>query len=266
MTRPVDTAVLAVDIRARRAELLRRMGEIPAVRAAWTDQPPQPELRLGTAIDDHHVVVGMPHAPALAPLCAQLRRAEWTLALTGAPWAQQRAHRRAVQTGRPMDDLYQEALIGTHRAAVRWDPTVGVSFLSYARWWVESSLTAAIDAAVGVVTLGLGVRQGRTVLQRAAASGERTEGWRVSQLLTVSQVDADALPLAAPSRSVEEQVAQAEEVAYLLRRLSARDRELIRQVYWQEQDYAAVAEHDGCSRQRIHQRHARIIETLRRAA
>src|SRR4051812_5189599 len=61
--------------------------------------------------------------------------------------------------GVPLGDLVSEANAGLVRAADKYDPDVGVNFISYAVWWLRQALPSAVR------------RQGRTVqvpLNRAA--------------------------------------------------------------------------------------------------
>ena len=61
--------------------------------------------------------------------------------------------------GVPLGDLVSEANAGLVRAADKYDPDVGVNFISYAVWWIRQALHSAVQ------------RQGRTVqvpLDRAA--------------------------------------------------------------------------------------------------
>lgn len=61
--------------------------------------------------------------------------------------------------GVPLGDLVSEANAGLVRAADKFDPDVGVNFISYAVWWIRQALHSAVQ------------RQGRTVqvpLNRAA--------------------------------------------------------------------------------------------------
>src|SRR5436309_630479 len=61
--------------------------------------------------------------------------------------------------GIALEDLVSEANAGLVRAADKYDPDVGVNFISYAVWWIRQALHSAVQ------------RQGRTVqvpLNRAA--------------------------------------------------------------------------------------------------
>src|ERR1700743_1921078 len=60
--------------------------------------------------------------------------------------------------GVPLGDLVSEANAGLVRAADKYDPDVGVNFISYAVWWIRQALHASIT------TKG---RSGRLPLGRA---------------------------------------------------------------------------------------------------
>src|ERR1043166_8282853 len=64
--------------------------------------------------------------------------------------------------GVPLGDLVSEANAGLVRAADKYDPDVGVNFISYAVWWIRQALHSAVQ------------RQGRTV--QVPRSEERRVG------------------------------------------------------------------------------------------
>lgn len=68
----------------------------------------------------------------------------WDLAVTAAGIAKQEARNRESWqlVG---EDLEQEAMLGLYAAARRFDPERGVSFSSYARWWVRAQLARAVQ-------------------------------------------------------------------------------------------------------------------------
>ncbi len=43
------------------------------------------------------------------------------------------------------DDLHQAGVLGVYRAAQRFDPSRGLKFTTYARWWARAEMTAAIE-------------------------------------------------------------------------------------------------------------------------
>jgi RNA polymerase primary sigma factor len=57
--------------------------------------------------------------------------------------------------GLPLEDLVSEANAGLCRAADKYDPDVGVNFISYAVWWIRQALFAAITTKGRSVRLPL---------------------------------------------------------------------------------------------------------------
>jgi RNA polymerase primary sigma factor len=58
--------------------------------------------------------------------------------------------------GLPLEDLVGEANAGLCRAADKYDPDVGVNFISYAVWWIRQALHASITTKGRSVRLPLG--------------------------------------------------------------------------------------------------------------
>src|SRR6201994_141554 len=51
--------------------------------------------------------------------------------------------------GVPLGDLVSEANAGLVRAADKYDPDVGVNFISYAVWWIRQALHSAVERQGG---------------------------------------------------------------------------------------------------------------------
>ena len=58
--------------------------------------------------------------------------------------------------GLPLEDLVGEANAGLCRAADKYDPDVGVNFISYAVWWIRQALHSSITTKGRSVRLPLG--------------------------------------------------------------------------------------------------------------
>lgn len=257
---------LGVEIRQRRADLLRQMGQHAAVVAAWVARPLPAKLKLDAAKDDHRVTVGMPHAPAaLRQPYALLQRAEWTLAMTGERFAMARAATLAARTQRPVADLCQDALIGLHRAAISWEPERGVSFLTYARWWIRWGMHEGLATAMAPVTITHDRRRDRERIERETATGRPTATFREAQLLGVAYADLDTTPLAVDTSAMEARMDAADTLARPLATLPPADRELLHRVFWLGQEQGEIAEERGCTRQAVSARQVRILTTLRAA-
>src|SRR5215813_3659443 len=53
--------------------------------------------------------------------------------------------------GLPLEDLVGEANGGLCRAADKYDPDVGVNFISYAVWWIRQAIFSAISTKTHTV-------------------------------------------------------------------------------------------------------------------
>ncbi len=73
--------------------------------------------------------------------------------------------------GVPLGDLVSEANAGLVRAADKYDPDVGVNFISYAVWWIRQALHSAVQ------------RQGRTVQVPLNRAADLTRVSRAQELL-----------------------------------------------------------------------------------
>jgi RNA polymerase primary sigma factor len=114
--------------------------------------------------------------------------------------------------GVPLGDLVSEANAGLVRAADKYDPDVGVNFISYAVWWIRQALHSAVQ------------RQGRTVqvpLNRAADLSRVSRAQEVlrqklsrepyeEEIATVAELSLDVtrglVALLQPTRSLDEPV------------------------------------------------------------
>src|SRR5213082_1082229 len=73
--------------------------------------------------------------------------------------------------GLGLEDLVSEANAGLVRAADKYDPDVGVNFISYAVWWIRQALHSAVQ------------RQGRTVQVPLNRAADLTRVSRAQELL-----------------------------------------------------------------------------------
>ena len=55
--------------------------------------------------------------------------------------------------GIPLGDLINEGNIGLIKAAKKFDPSRGIKLITYASWWIKSSITHAISKQKGVISL-----------------------------------------------------------------------------------------------------------------
>ncbi|HEX5438153.1 MAG TPA: RNA polymerase sigma factor RpoD/SigA [Gemmatimonadaceae bacterium] len=112
--------------------------------------------------------------------------------------------------GLPLEDLVSEANAGLCRAADKYDPDVGVNFISYAVWWIRQALFAAITTKARAVRLPLNRAGDVTRLSKAQATLRETLGREptreeVAQVAGLSTEIAESLlALTHPERSLDE--------------------------------------------------------------
>lgn len=70
------------------------------------------------------------------------------------------------------EDLVVEGWIGLHRAAMRFDPELGIRFCTYARWWARAQMTRAVDTGGRAIRLSGGAVEKRRDLLRIVAEHE----------------------------------------------------------------------------------------------
>jgi len=112
--------------------------------------------------------------------------------------------------GLSLEDLVGEANAGLCRAADKYDPDVGVNFISYAVWWIKQALHASITTKGRSVRLPLG-RAGdlsRVVKAQAAlraALGREPTHNEIGRACNLSPEIAESLvALVQPERSLDE--------------------------------------------------------------
>lgn len=118
--------------------------------------------------------------------------------------------------GLPLEDLISEANAGLCRAADKYDPNVGVNFISYAVWWIRQSIFASITSKGRSVRLPLNRAGDMTRIARAQAvlrdklTREPTleEVARVTEL--TPEIVRSLIALMAPERSLDEPLGEAD--------------------------------------------------------
>ena len=112
--------------------------------------------------------------------------------------------------GLPLEDLVGEANAGLCRAADKYDPDVGVNFISYAVWWIRQALHASITTKGRSVRLPLG-RAGdlsKAVKAQAALRGALRREPTNEEIGTACNLSADIveslLGLVQPERSLDD--------------------------------------------------------------
>jgi len=112
--------------------------------------------------------------------------------------------------GLPLEDLVGEANAGLCRAADKYDPDVGVNFISYAVWWIRQALHASITTKGRSVRLPLG-RAGdlsKVVKAQAALRGAMRREPTNAEIGAACNLSADIveslLGLVQPERSLDD--------------------------------------------------------------
>ena len=78
--------------------------------------------------------------------------------------------------GLALEDLVSEANAGLLRAADKYDPEVGVNFISYAVWWIRQALSSAVTKQGHTVRVPLGRAPDLTRIARAQTALRETLG------------------------------------------------------------------------------------------
>jgi RNA polymerase primary sigma factor len=114
--------------------------------------------------------------------------------------------------GLPLEDLVSEANAGLCRAADKYDPDVGVNFISYAVWWIRQALSAAVATKPRSVRLPLNRAGDLSRVVRAQALlreklGREPSAEEIARVCSLSvDVAESLLGLAAAERSLDDPV------------------------------------------------------------
>jgi len=177
--------------------------------------------------------------------------------------------------GVPLGDLVSEANAGLVRAADKYDPDVGVNFISYAVWWIRQALHSAVQRQGRTVQvplnraadLSLDVTRGLVALlqptrslDEPAISGE--PGRTLGETLVLDRgEDEDVLPGGIESDSRREAIGRALDV------LQPRDRRVLILYFGLEGNrpmtLQEIARDLGVTRERVRQLRDRALKRLR---
>jgi RNA polymerase primary sigma factor len=122
------------------------------------------------------------------------------------------AKKLEVNTSIPLDDLIQEGILGLFRAVSKYDPERGFRFATYATWWINQTITRAIETTdrqirVPVNQLNrlrvLRIRRSKLMarLRRHPSPAEIASetGFELSEVMLLLQIECDTQSLdAAP--------------------------------------------------------------------
>ncbi|MEV7724866.1 sigma-70 family RNA polymerase sigma factor [Streptomyces sp. NPDC087917] len=206
--------------------------------------------------------------------------------------------RHAQGQGLDHEDLAQHGMLGLLRAAVKFDPTMGNKFSTYATWWVRQAITRAIADEGSVIRIPVHLHE---VMRKVSAAERRLQsegrGWSAADVavtcdLSVRKVEeirrlsrrtdsldrvigdgvhlGDLVALERPLPSAEQLAVQALHHEYLLSLLDAFDersaRILLRRTGIDGDEKATLDElgrEFGVTRERIRQVETKAIGMLR---
>lgn len=112
-----------------------------------------------------------------------------------------------MHKGMELDDLIQEGNLGLLKAVVKFDPTKGWKFSTYATWWIRQSVTRALAEQSRTIALPVHFSEKVRILNRVAATFNKTPtrqdlaerlGWTVTQVSHVLEAARTPRSLDAP--------------------------------------------------------------------
>ena len=190
------------------------------------------------------------------------------------------------------DDLFQEGIVGLHRAIQKFDPDRGTHLSTYATWWIRQASHRAIADKARVVRLPVHVVETLAALRRARLRVDRRTGLpaTTAELAVELGVDVatierrlaledrttlpldgsvDLVALETTDAAVCQQ-AVGRDLDVALAQLSEREAEVVRRRFGigtdREETLERIGADLGVSRERVRQIEVRALERLRVAA
>ncbi len=182
-------------------------------------------------------------------------------------------------TGMRRSDLFQEGIIGLHKAVFRYDPTRGIRFSTYATYWIRQSIRKALIDKSRVIRVPQAVQE---ELRKKTCRLAENEADRVRRILTETVLFSagdsddsddrfsfdvkDVSPQAAGSRGLHiGRVPKA--VAEALESLSTRERDVLQRRFGlggeRPQTLEEIGTHLNLSRERIRQIEREALEHMK---
>ena len=172
-----------------------------------------------------------------------------------------RIARRYARPNLPVQDLMQEGYIGLLRAKQHFDPTRGISFGSYAAWWVRKYILSALKEYGHIVRLP---QHNACAMERCISESlDKPVSMEDDERLTYADILRDETPRA------DEQLTQEERKTALLSALNAlpwRMQTVVRGVYGigcERRTCAEIANELGVSHDVVKKIHHRAKKRLR---
>lgn len=190
------------------------------------------------------------------------------------------------RNGRNIEDLSQVGHIGVMHACDKFEPTRGIAFVTYARWWIDAEMMTLMRNEVRLVRL-----PNKNITNRvgaAIAAGHRTiddiaDATRISHETVAAllpgfmgrDVSIETFEQPETSQSPEVNAADSEtrrRIDAALDSMSERHREVMREIYWGDhaedggphgKGHAKVGAMNGVTRQRIQQIERVALQRLR---
>jgi RNA polymerase sigma factor (sigma-70 family) len=78
--------------------------------------------------------------------------------------------KRYSDRGMPLEDLIQEGAIGAGQAALKFDPSKGFKFSTYATWWIRQAITRALGDKANAIRLPLHIFEVMNKVKRATST------------------------------------------------------------------------------------------------
>lgn len=129
-------------------------------------------------------------AQAAAAGWERSQRLAWTLAMSAKRVAEQEA-RRFERPSVSRDDLEQAGFVGLLRAARRFEPSKGVRFSTYARWWVQAEVKDALNRSRLLRIPGNAEHLRQKLRKELEAQAERDEPISVRRAAETLDIETD---------------------------------------------------------------------------